>query len=138
MVKREFKIAKRKTRENFVNFLNPTMDIRSHNHFSHPLNIANCFSKCWYSLGSDNAFEPEVIARKKYLRMENPPERSYQFPEITAEITVSELSDVLKSLKGSIPGRDKITYLMIKFAPAVLKSRLCRLYNKILNTGFST
>ena len=158
MFKRECEIARRKTWENFVNSLNPTMDIRflwqkvnnlrtgrstnfptiftNGNHFSHPLDIANCFSKSWYSLGSDNAFEPEIIARKKYLKMENPPERSYQFPEISAEITVSELTDVLRTLKGSTPGRNKITYSTIKFAPSVLKSRLCRLYSKILNTGF--
>ena len=41
----------------------------------------------------------------------------------------------MKTLKGSTPARDKITYLMIKKAPANLKSRLCKLYNKILENG---
>ena len=58
--------------------------------------------------------------------MKNPTESSYQFPDISAVITVSELTDVLRTLKGSTPERDKITCSMVKFAPSVVKSRLCR------------
>ena len=58
--------------------------------------------------------------------MKNPTESSYQFPDISAVITVSELTDVLRTLKVSTPERDKITYSMVKFASSVVKSRLCR------------
>lgn len=41
----------------------------------------------------------------------------------------------MRTLKGSTPSRDKITYSMIKSSPVCVKSRICRLYNKILATG---
>ena len=41
----------------------------------------------------------------------------------------------MKTLKGSTPARDNITYAMIRNAPDIIKIRLCELYNNILSTG---
>lgn len=155
--KRESKSAKRLTWENFLNSLNPTMDVRflwkkvnnlradrqnnfpaiciNNQNISHPKEIADNFADFWCSLSSDGAFDSEIVETKKNLDIDNLPQSSQQYRFLYGKITIFELNDTLKTLKGSTPARDKITYSMVKNAPISLKSRLCELYNKILENG---
>ena len=142
MVKMECKIAKRKPWENFVSPLNVTMDIRflwqkvnnlrTGRSTNFPQTATTSHIRSILLIVFQNVGNALVqtmfLSRKKYLEMKNLPEKSYQF----SEITMSELTDVLRTLKGSTPGRVRITYSMITFASAILNFRLCRLYKKIL------
>ncbi|KAI8125461.1 putative RNA-directed DNA polymerase from transposon X-element [Lucilia cuprina] len=105
------------------------------NSFSHPLDIADNFANFWCNLGSDDAFDPEIIAGKENLKIENLTQMTSHFNELNQPVTIYELNEVMMTLRGSTPARDKITYAMIKHSPHILKERLCQLYNRIMTTG---
>lgn len=159
-VKRECRSAKRRTWERFLNSLDLTMDVkylwkkvnnlRNHrmdnfptilnngNNQTHPQQIADCFAEFWSSLSSDNAFNPAIINEKKELRINELDGYNENFNGMISKIDLFELNEVLKTLKGSTPADDKITYAMVRNSTAEFKYRLCELYNSILESGSFT
>lgn len=157
IVKRECKIAKRLTWTNFLNSLNPFLDVQTlwnkvnklrrpktpsfptiittNGTISDPREIASQFASFWSTLSSDSAFDSEVIASKQNLEISALPSVLASFPELTQEVKVLELNRVLQTLKGSTPSLDKISYPMVKNAPTPVKERLCRLYTLIIKSG---
>ncbi|KAI8122407.1 RNA-directed DNA polymerase from mobile element jockey [Lucilia cuprina] len=156
-VKKECKIAKKRTWDNFLNSLNPTMDVRylwskvnklrtdgvnsfaticiDNDIISHPRKIADKFAEFWTSISSDSQLAADIVASKYNLDIDNLQQQNDQLTVLANEIDITELDDIMRTLKGSTPARDKITYSMIRMAPTELKSRLCRLYNEILAKG---
>ena len=118
--------------KSFLNLLNPSMDIRylwskiknlrsnransfstifiDMDFISHPQQIANRFANYWSSLNSNKSFEAisKLIIYVQYINL-------------------IELNELFRTLKGSTPTIDKITYATIKNSPPEVKERLCNL-----------
>lgn len=155
-VKRECKIAKRRTWTNFLNSLNPFLDARilwnrvnnlrnskkqsfsnictAGRIISNPREIAGEFAHFWSSLSSNDAFDSDVIALKNNLDFDTMSSSVELIPDLLIPIDIHELDETLRNLKGSTPSLDKLTYPMVRNAPLTVKRRLCKLYNIILTS----
>ncbi|XP_017472296.1 PREDICTED: RNA-directed DNA polymerase from mobile element jockey-like [Rhagoletis zephyria] len=138
-VRRACKKAKQETWKCFVNSLNPTIDAKTlwgkvrkiksntissfppiftnSTAISHPKQKANHLARVWSSLGSNDKLGRCLTQQK------------------LEAVTLAELHLALKNAKGTSPGKDKITYAMVKNSSSVFKIRFCRLYSNILKTG---
>ena len=108
----------------------PILEI-DNNIINEPVQVANLLAEHFANVG-EKINRREEFKRHK-IRMEGTPillpvgeEEEYNEP-----ITKAELMGVLKQTKETSPGKDEITYSMIKNADETLQELLLKLYNKI-------
>lgn len=104
---------------------------------SNPLQISEHFAKTWSSYSSDSNFSPEFINSKssatRLLPTSSDTDKFACF--IERPITTVEFESSLRGSKGKSPGYDRISYIMLKNSPQILKHRMLALYNEIFTQG---
>ncbi|XP_017472707.1 PREDICTED: RNA-directed DNA polymerase from mobile element jockey-like isoform X1 [Rhagoletis zephyria] len=105
--------------------------------FSSPLEIANIFGETWSNYAHDSNFHTEYINRKSTILSQsyNPSRVATDAPYLEKEFSYIELEHALQHSKGKTPGKDRISYPMLRHLPNRCKNILLVLYNKILESG---
>ena len=113
----------------------PTISMIKHNHnmITNPVDIANLFGSYSSCYSKDSNFHSEYLNNKtffvSYCHMNVRPSKSASCLE--ENFTLSEMEHALQFSKGKTPGRDRISYPLLKNLPLDFKKRILCLYNKV-------
>jgi len=158
-LKREIKIKKRKALYEFTSDINPQTPIpkiwKKINRFCglkthipihclvNPNNAADTYTnkydisktlcEFWSKASLNNNFHSTFRAHKENLNYNFTHNTSPLTQPLECDIQIIELKSAINQLKGKTPGRDRISYPMIKNLPDSVMQRLLNLYNNILN-----
>lgn len=159
LFKRNVKIAKKNSIANFTADINPSSTpkkvwskikaltglpptpisiIQSQNRsFSSATEIANAFGSAWSNYAEDTNFPIPYINHKSTILSQpySPSRLSNDALSLEVDFTYTELEHSLRHAKGKTPGRDRISYAMLRNLPKSCKLTLLVLYNKILQSG---
>ena len=91
-----------------------------------PEEIANTFVDYFATVGSGSPSTTKINPRREILKDGD----NYNLP-----ITEAEFEAAISTLSDSAPGKDEITYSMIKNAHPSMKKKILELYNKIYSSG---
>ena len=111
--------------------------IKSHNvSITDPAAIASTFAEHYSNQSDTSNFHALFISNFTFAEsiqcVENQCSKALLLEN---NFNIRELEECLKTLSGTTPGVDKVTYQMIKNASIIFKQRIINLYNKIFLTG---